>query len=159
MTQEEHDNNLGRCLEAARKRNIVYNENKCSFSTRRLCILDYVVENGVIRPDPDRLKPLRDLPLPQDVKSLRRTLGLFAYYSKWIYAYSSKIRPLSDTTTFPLTEEAKQAFFQLKKDIESSVVKAIDEAAPFEVETDASSTAIAAVLTQAGRPVAFFTWI
>ena len=157
MTQEDHDYNLNRFIEAAKKRNVVYNEEKCLFSTRTLHILGYVVEDGVIRPDPNRLKPLRDLPLPSDSKSLRRTLGLFAYYSQWIYNYSHKVRPLAVTTTFPVTQEAEAAFLQLKKDIASSVVQAIDESEPFQVETDASDTAIAAVLTQANRPVAFYS--
>lgn len=71
--------------------------------------------------------------------------------------YSSRTRPLSATTAFPVTEEAKTAFFHLKSDIEASVVKAIDESVPFEVETVASDSASAAVLTQAGRPVAFLS--
>ena len=44
-----------------------------------------------------------------------------------------------------------------KKNIEQSVVCAIDEHVPFEVETDDSEFAIAATFNQNGRPVAFFS--
>ena len=157
MTQAEHDLNLERFLKAAEMKNIVYNEDKCVFSTTKLSILGYVVEDGNMRPDPERLRPLRQLAMPHDMKSLRRVLGFFAYYSQWIREYSDKVHPLSITTTFPASKEAEIAFQQLKRDIEGSVVTAIDEDLPFEVETDASESAIAATLNQAGRPVAFFS--
>ena len=132
-------------------KNIVYNEDKCLLSTTKLSTLGNVVEDGNMLPDPERLRPLRQLAMPHDMKSLRRVLGLFAYYSQWIREYSNKVRPLSITTTFPASKEAEIAFQQLKRDIEGSVVTTIDEDLPFEVETEASESAIAATLNQAGR--------
>ena len=99
MTQQEHDLNLKNFLEAAAKVNIQYNEDKCVFSTQKLQILGHVIENGELRPDPMRLKPLYDLPEPMNTKSLKRTLGLFAHYSKWISDFSTKVKPLANVST------------------------------------------------------------
>ena len=150
--QEDPDANLKEFLEAANRKNITYNEEKSVFSTTCLSILGYRIEGGEIRPDPERLRPLHELPVPHDVKSMNRCLGLFSYYSKWIPAFSDRVKPLSGCTSFPLSQEAVEAFESLKTLIEKAVVTAIDENVPFEVETDASEVAIAATLNQNGRP-------
>ena len=62
------------------------------------------------------------------------------------------------TTTFPVTKEADPAYYALK-DIENTVVCAIDESLPLQVKADASNVAIVAILSQAGHPVAFFSKI
>ena len=66
-------------LEAANRKNITYNEERSVFSTICLSILGYRIEGGEIRPDPERLRPLLELPLPHDVKSMNRCLGLFSF--------------------------------------------------------------------------------
>ena len=115
-----------------------------------------MVSKGEIRPDPDRMKSLYDLPPPRTKKGLKRILGLFSYYSQWINNFSAKIRPLISNIDYPLNCEALDAFNLLKRDIANATLRSIDESLPFLVETDASNYAIAATLSQQGRPVAFF---
>lgn len=156
-TKQEHDANLKRFLEAARKYNLTLNEDKCVYSACSIKLLGYCISDGEIKPDPERLEPLRNLPVPEDTKALRRAVGMFSYYSQWIPRFSEKIRPLTGVTSFPLSADARNAFARMKAEVEKSVVWSIDETVPFVVETDASDFAIAATLNQAGRPVAFFS--
>lgn len=156
-TLEDHNKNLEKFKAAAEKFKITLNDEKCFYSQTSINFLGYHIENGQIRPDPSRLQPLRDLSLPNDSKSLQRTLGLFSYYSKWIPCYSDKIKPLLDCSNFPLNDTCISAIDDLKEAIENSVLSAIDESVPFVVETDASDFAVAGTLSQNGRPVAFFS--
>ena len=84
-------------------------------------------------------------------------MGMFAHFSKWINGYSQKIRPLVGTKTFPVSEEASNAFTSLKNDIIESSISAVDPTMLFVVETDASEHSIGATLSQNNRPVAFFS--
>ena len=113
----EHDENLKRFLQAAKDINLTYNEEKCEFSTRKLHILGSVLENGEIRPDPKRLEPLSQLKPPSDAKSLKRVMGFFSYYSKWIRDFSKKISLLVNVCNFPLNKEELYAFESLKREI------------------------------------------
>ena len=89
-TEVEHDNNLTDFLNAGKRCNITYSPEKCVFSVTELHILGCVVKNGEIRPDPERLRPLQELPVPSDTKAHKRMLGFFSYYSNWIPGYSIK---------------------------------------------------------------------
>jgi len=120
-------------------------------------LLGYEIENGNLRPDPDRVKPLMDLPIPGTPKKLRRVIGLYTYYAKWVPKYSNKIKPSVDSTSFPLKGEALSCLKLIKEDLKTATLKAIDEDLPFSVETDASNVAISGILHQCGRPVAFFS--
>ena len=64
--QEDHDANMEHFHEASKRKNLCYNTQKCIFSTRRLPVFGYIIEEGTIRPDPERLRPLRELPIPHN---------------------------------------------------------------------------------------------
>ena len=157
MNQSEHDHNYSILLEAASKSNLTFNENKSILSVESINILGYVISQNSIKPDPERLQPLKNLPTPSNSKAKQRAVGLFSYYSKFIKNYSQKVRPLLEAESYPLGSTAINAFESLKTDIENAVVNHIDENIPFVLETDASDHSIAATLNQNSRPVAFFS--
>ena len=157
MDKEDHDKNLKRFMEVAKLNNFTFNESKSVICKESIDILGYRISFNYLRPDPERLKPLQDLPPPKDNKTLKRVIGLFAYYSNWIPKYSEQIRPLLEVETFPLNSSALHTFESLKTQLADATLQSIDENIPFILETDASDFAIAAILNQGGRPVAFFS--
>ena len=155
--QKEHDENVSQFLQSIRKRGLRLNQNKTISSVSCINILGYSVGNGIIKPDPERLKPLLELPAPHNAKSLKRVLGMFAYYAKWIANFSNRIERLKNATSFPLNVEAVRDFEKIKEDIAKASLAAIDENLLFIVECDASEVAVSATLNQGGRPVAFMS--
>jgi len=95
------------------------------------------VGNGIVKPDPERMRALNEFPPPNGYKSLRRVLGIFAYYGKWI-GHFSKVRPLAEAKNFPLSGDALNSFKLFKSELANVVLHSIDELAPFVVECDAS---------------------
>lgn len=155
-SKEEHDENLRCFREAAQKVNLTLNEGKCLFGVTSLSILGYLIAHGKLQPDPDRLQALFNMPIPTSTKAKQRLLGFFSHYSRWIPNYSEKIRPLVQSS-IPFTSEAKDGFERLKRDLAKAATHPFDDLLPLVVETDASDFAIAATLSQDGRPIAFFS--
>ena len=155
QNQAEHDLNLKEFMNSMLKYGLTLNKNKCLYSLTSIDLLGYTISKGSVKPDPERLKGFTDLPVPPNLPSLRQAMGMFSHYSRWIPNFSEKLHPLTKVTHYPLTKEQSEAFQCLKQISKSSRV-AIDSSLLFEIETDASEHAIAASLTQNGRPVAFF---
>ena len=91
-TQEEHAANVADLLKVVSKRNLTLNESKSILSSSTINVLGYLIGNGVVRPDPERISPLQELPPPTNIRSQRRVLGLYAYYAKLISNFSKKIQ-------------------------------------------------------------------
>ena len=53
-------------------------------------LLCYCISHNSLQTDPHHLTPLLNLPPPADPKSLKRIIGMFSYYVKWIYEFSDK---------------------------------------------------------------------
>ena len=132
-TQAEHDVNFAKFLAVAKEHNLTFNESKCVYATDTIDLLGYRFQNGTLRPDPERIKALQDLPPPKNNEEQQRTVGLFAYYAQWIFQHSDKIKPLLSNNVFPLKGEALSSFNNLKSNLKNVSLGVIDEHVPFVV--------------------------
>ena len=155
IDQADHDRNLKAFYEATAKWNLTINDQKTQLSKNEIGLLGYRVAYHTIKPDPDRVQLLLDMPVPKTKKELQRIIGLFAYYARWIPNYSDKIRPLIQSSSFPLNDDVVSAIDDLKQTLATATLHPISDDLPLTVETDASDFAIAATLNQNDRPVAF----
>ena len=157
QNQAEHDLNLKDFMNSVVKYVLTLNKNKCLYSLTSIDLLGYTISKGSVKPDPDRLKGLMDFPVPQNLPSLQRAMGMFSHYSQWILNFSEKLHPLTKVTRYPLSKEQTDAFKCLKQEIAKLSQLAIDSSLPFKIESNASEHAIAAPQTEISRPVAFFS--
>ena len=117
--------------------------------------MGYQIHDRTLRPDPERVKTLLDIPVPKSKKELSSAIGLFTYYGKWLPCFSCKVKPLVKSQTFALNENAVCSFYQLKSELADATLASVDENAPFTLEINASDVAVSAVLQQNGRPLPF----
>ena len=155
--QFDHDANVKTFMDIVDKYNFTLNHDKSIKSVTSIKILGYLISKAEIRPDPDRMKPLLDMPVPQNMPSLKRALGLFSYYSRWVSKFSDRIKLLTGEPVFPLNVEAADAFNRIKQCIVDSCLICPNNGDLLVLETDASDHSLSATLNQGGRPVAFFS--
>ena len=62
-----------------------------TISANSITLLGYSIHNNQIPPDYNRLKLLFEMSPPKNLKSQKRIVGMFSYYSKFIRNFSDKI--------------------------------------------------------------------
>ena len=83
--------NVASFINAIQRRKFTLNESKTMRSVKFFNILGYVK----IRPYPERMRALQEFPVPDNKNALRRVLGVFADYDKWINCFATKGQPLA----------------------------------------------------------------
>ncbi len=156
----EHDSNLQLFLHRIASRNLTISKEKCVFGGTRLRFLGHIISAGTVSPDPDRSAPFINFPIPTTLKQLERFVGLAVYHSKWIPMFSRIMHPLFDTLSqkkIPLSVTAIEAIHRIKQQIKNAILFVVDPTKELTLTTDASATAVGAILSQEGRPVAFMS--
>ena len=158
---DDHIRDVRKVVERLRAHGIMIKASKLKLAVKMMPFLGVLITENGIQPNPEKTKAIRELTAPRSLKQLRRILGIFAYYRKFIQKFSERAKPLYELTKknvnnkrnkgkITLTTAAEAAFEDLKKAIteEPIMLHYPDWTEPFEIHTDASKEAIAAILTQ-----------
>ena len=78
-TSEELKTNDERFKLAVKKYDINLNDLKTAESQTTIPLMGYIVSHGVMKPDPERMRPFMEMSPPHNEQSQKRILGMFAH--------------------------------------------------------------------------------
>lgn len=160
---ELHNKNLTDVFERLRKTNLKLNPKKCNFLQTELLYLGHVVSKDGVSPDPEKIKIIKEYPVPKNIDELRRFVAFCNYYRKFIDKFADITIPLNNllrkNEPFVWTSECVQSFQILKNALMSPPILQYPDFSnenEFILQTDASNISVGAVLCNKNmRPVAY----
>ncbi|GFU04069.1 transposon Tf2-8 polyprotein [Trichonephila clavipes] len=102
------------------------NSKKCLFAAQEVKILGHLVSSNGVRPDPDKIKAVRNFPTPKNIHDIRSFLGLCSYFRRFIKGFCYLAEPLQSLlksgVEFHWGPEEVEAFNSLKKALTGSSI-------------------------------------
>ena len=165
-TREEHDARLKRALATVRRSGLKLNEKKCVFGVTELTYLGEKLTHQGVKPDPDKVAGICNMPVPTTKEEVQRALGMVNYMAKFVPNLTVKTTALRQLLLEKNdwqweAEQAKE--WQSIKDFFTTepLLKFYDPARRSKISSDASKDGLGAVLLQEHDgnwlPVAFIS--
>ena len=158
-TEEDHLRWLQAVFERFHEHGLKLKPSKCSFLHKQITFLGHEVSADGIRPGDLNLKGIAEMAPPANYTEVRRFLGMTGFFRRFIKNYARIAKPLNDilegeasklkSEAVTLLLDALEAFEKLKMYCMTTPVLAFaDFEKEFQLETDASSEGLGAVLSQ-----------
>ena len=124
--------------------------------------LGFIINRKGLKPQPKKIDAIRQLKPPKTRKDLRSLVGLCNFYRDLFPRRSHLLAPLTEMSSkdkkFKWTEEMQTAFERIKKEFSRNVLLAYPNFNKhFDIHTDASDVQLGSVISQDGKPIAFYS--
>ena len=158
--QEEHDSRLAAVLKRCEEINLTLNQDKCLFGVPEVTYIGHILNAEGVKPDPAKVRAIKDMPAPSDKKGVERLLGTINYLAKFIPNMSTITQPvrslLKSDIIFEWKESQEKAFQEIKEVLSKHPVLAyFDVTKPVTISCDASQSGLGAVILQDSKPIAY----
>jgi len=152
-TFEEHCDRLAAVFGRLGRHTLKLKPAKCHLFQRAVTFLGHVVSEEGIQCDPDKVAAIATWPRPMNTTEVRTFCGLASYYRSFVQDFARIAGPLHELTrknvAFGWNEDRERAFQELKHRLTSApILVAPRDEGTFVLDTDASDTALGAVLQQ-----------
>ena len=150
---EQHLRDVREVLAILRQEKLYVKASKCAFGREELGFLGHRVSGAGVAVDPRKVATVRDWPAPQSNVELRQFVGLCNYYRRFVNGYADIAAPLTRLcgphAPWHWGHVEQQSFNALKQCLTTApVLRTFDPSRRSVLTTDASETAISAILTQ-----------
>ncbi|MCG7879153.1 MAG: RNase H-like domain-containing protein [Candidatus Thiodiazotropha endolucinida] len=162
----EHISRLDEVLTRISKANLKFRPDKCNLLRREVKFLGHVVSAEGVATCEDKIRAVKEWPIPSNVKELLSFLGLASYYRRFCKSFGTISAPLHKLTkknqAFEWSPECQEAFDTLKELLTNAPILGYPNTHDqYFLDTDASSVAVGAVLSQVQngqeRVIAYFS--
>jgi len=94
----DHDRNLERFLERCRQKGIKLNKLKLKIKCTEFPYLGHLCTKEGLKPDPDKINAVQEMPRPDNMKAVRRFCGFVNYLAKSMLKLSEVMEHIRNPT-------------------------------------------------------------
>ena len=156
----DHDQNLESFLQRCREKGIKLNKRKLKLKCTEFPYLGHLVTKEGLKPDPDKIKAVQEMPKPDKIKAVRRFCGFINYPAKFMPKLSEVVEPIRNLTCkeneWKWTHEHDTSSKRIKEMATTSpLLKYYSPQDELTIQCDASEKGLRAAVLQKGLAVAF----